>query len=368
MRDIDEGVTSTADTEGDSMNEVDEPRPSGSAPEITSPEVIPPSEPRPDGVSPQPVPVKSASPEDVLEQSTSHPRHRAGKRLAIILVCFILGALITVAGVLFTSNNNVTKIIADIEQKDEKLVERTQSALGITSQLEFADAIAETDAVTAERSSLVARLEQQKSAYFQQKLDSLKDTLVAENTQLSKDQVTRLQRELKKLVQRDNVALGDVFLMGRTTSTLSWQEVFDGVDKNVVDRTALISEIKLMPTLKFQHTLESYVALLEAENDFCRTYGYYMRAAFNYRSEANYFMSRHYYSISTLDSAYAVVKKAEAECSKAGAEFSDKYAVLLKEDKSFWPNAKAVFPSRDLQKALSDFFKKVDSEIGSKGT
>jgi hypothetical protein len=350
----------TADAEGGKMNEEHEPtefpeRNVDSTLGTVSPEAVASDELREEPPAPTP---------PALETSPVVPpqrrRHNVWKGIAIALVVVVVAALATTAAFYFKYKAEALAITSSIKQRDDKLTERATNALAVTSNLKFASVVAEVDAVISERSALISEIEQQTVPLFQQTLDATKSTLIAENDQLGKERVARLRQELAPLVQQDNVALGDVFLIDSDTSTLSWKEAFDTVDKNVADRTTLITTVKLLPPLEYASTLSGYVALLEAENDFCRTYGRYLRALFNLSVDIDVYNSSYYPDYSSL-------VHDRVDIADALKEFNGKYDALLKRDKAFWPTAKAIFPDRDLQKALTDFYKSVNGTAsGSK--
>lgn len=347
------------------MNEANEPGEIAGHDLTTTPGVISPEKVEPDALSQElPSPPPATSPPDVQPSPAIAPRgthrRRIWRSVAIAVMLVVITALATTAAFYFKYRADAHAITSSIEQQDAKLKERTTTALSLTSNLKFASVIAEVDAVISERSALIDEIGQQTVPLFQQTLTATKSALIAENDQLGKERVARLRQELAPLVQQDNVALGDIFLIDSDTSTLSWQEAFDDIDKNVADRTTLITTVKLLPPLEYASTLSGYVTLLEAENDFCRTYGRYLRALFDLSFEIDYYTS-HYYA------DFSDVLDAKSTVAKALKEFNDKYTALLKKDKAFWPTAKAVFPDRDLQKALADFYKSVNgSASGSK--
>ncbi|MHB8071467.1 MAG: hypothetical protein ACYDHF_05910 [Candidatus Cryosericum sp.] len=292
-------------------------------------------------------------PRDSAAVPMQKPHRKTLKTLTIVVACLVVAAIGTAGGLFLQSRATADRIVSSIQQRDDKLVERSKSALAITTNLKFSDAMAETDAVMSERSALINEIGQQTSSFFQSKLDAAKADLIAENDQLAKDQIAGLHKQLEPLVQRDNVALGDIFIIADENSTLSWKESWDAVDKNVADRVMLINEIKLMPSLKYASILSGYVTLLGTENDFCRTYGRYLRALFDYSVEVDYYSSSYY---ADYDNVVSARKKAD----EARVEFNSKYTALLKQDKAFWPTATAILPTRDLQGALAQFYKDVN--------
>lgn len=297
---------------------------------------------------------------EVAESPVNGPRRKPRKFLWLIVGGILLVALIIAGGVFITARNHTNKIVTDVEQKDVLLLTRATNALAITSSLSFANVMTETNSVISARAALITEIGQQKSKFFQQSFDTNKNTLIAENSALIQEQITRLKREVTPLVQQDNIALGDMFLMESEGSTLSWQEAFDGVDKNVTERTILLNKLKLMPVLKFNNIFAGYIGLLNAENDFCRTYGRYMRALFAYSNALDWYLSYTY-------ADYNDVIKAKNDCTATLKDFTAKYTTLLKVDKAFWSTATELLPTRDLQKALQDFFGKVNATLnGSK--
>lgn len=347
------------------MSEVNDPDEIAGHDRTTTPGAIYPEKVNPDALSQElPSPPPATSPPDLQLSPPDAPRgihrRRVWRNVAIALMLVVMAALATTAAFYFKYRADAHAITSNIQQQDDKLKERTTTALSLTSNLKFASVVAEVDAVIAERSTLISEIEQQTVPLFQQTLDATKSALIAENDQLGKERVARLRQELAPLVQQDNVALGDIFLIESDTSTLSWKEAFDAIDKNVADRTTLITTVKLLPPLEYATTLSGYVALLEAENDFCRTYGRYLRALFNLSVDIDVYNSSYFPDISSLLSD-------KIDIANALKEFKSKYDVLLKQDKAFWPTAKAIFPDRDLQKALTDFYKSVNGPTsGSK--
>lgn len=284
---------------------------------------------------------------------------RKGLRIAAIILAFLIVAAAGTGAYLYLSSKaSSLKIVASIEERDGKLTERAKDALAITSTLKLSDALDETNAVMTERTALISEIGQQTSRWFQDKFDVAKSTMIAENERLDKDRVSRLRKELEPLVDKDNVVLGDMFLISSETSTLSWKEAFDTIDKSVADRVALINTIKLMPTLKYASQLSGYVALLNAENDFCRTYGRYYHALFDFSVQIDYYLSSYY-------ADYDDVTKAKSDAADALKEFNTKYAALLKQDKAFWPTATAILPARNLEESLAQFYKNVNSTLST---
>jgi len=299
--------------------------------------------------------------DDTITGPAQKPRRKIWKAVAIALTCLVVVAVGSAGAFYFKYKTDALNIVNSVEQRDAKLTERSKNALAISTSMKFPDAMAETDAVISERSTLIHEIEQDRVGLFQSKLDTVKGALIAENDQLGKDQIAGLRRELEPLVQQDNVSLGDVFLIESDTSTLSWNEAFAAVDKNVADRVTLINTVKLMPTLDYVNTLSGYVALLGAENDFCRTYGRYLRNLFDYSNELDYYISNYYAS-------YSGVVTARENAAAALKEFDSKYTALLKQDKAFWPTATAILPTRDLQSALAQFYKDVNGKSGTAKT
>jgi len=297
---------------------------------------------------------------EVTNSPLPQPRRRAKKALWLSLGGLLLLGLIIAGGTFVAASNHANKIVTDVEQKDVLLVTRTTNALAITSSLSFANVIGETNSVITARTALITELDQQKSKFFQQKFVTEKEALLIENRALAQAQLTSLKQEVTPLVQQDNIALGNMFLMESDNSTLSWQEVFDGTDKNVADRVILINKLELMPALKFSGIFSSYVGLLNAENDFCRTYGRYERALFAYSNALDFYLAEAYAN-------YNDVITAKNNCMAMLEDFAAKYTTLLKVDKGFWPTATQLLPARDLQAALLEFFGKVNATLkGSK--
>ena len=294
------------------------------------------------------------------ESPVTQPSRKPRKFLWLALAGLLLVALIVVGSFFFAASNHANKIVTEVEQKDALLVTRTTNALAITSSLSFANVIAETNSVIAARTALINEIEQQKSKFFQQKFATEKEALIVENSALAQAQLISLKQEVIPLVQQDNIALGNMFIMEDENSTLSWQEVFDGTDKNVTERATLVNKLELMPQLKFSNTFSGYVGLLNAENDFCRTYGRYERALFAYSNALDFYLADAY-------ADYNDVITAKNNCMAMLKDFNAKYTALLKVDKAFWPTAAQLLPTRDLQKALQDFFGKVNITLnGSK--
>jgi hypothetical protein len=345
------------------MNDIDESRSTTERNPSAASEMIP-SEPLaesseiPHRKPPQQNAAVSPLTDDSIAVPAQKPRRKIWNAVAIALTCLVVVAAGTAAAFYFKYKTDALNIVSSIEQRDAKLTERSKNALAISTNLKFSDAMAETDAVISERSTLIHEIEQDRVRLFQGKLDTVKGALIAENDQLGKDQVDGLRKELEPLVQQDNVSLGDVFLIESDTSTLSWNEAFATVDKNVADRVTLINTVKLMPPLDYVNTLSGYVTLLGAENDFCRTYGRYLRNLFSLSTEIDYYNSSYYAS-------YSDVVSAREDAAAALKEFDSKYTALLKQDKAFWPTATAILPTRDLQSALAQFYKDVNGTSGT---
>jgi hypothetical protein len=257
-----------------------------------------------------------------------------------------------------SSKTSALRIVSNIDERDAKLTERARNALALTSTLKLSDVLDETEAVIAERTALIDEIGRQTSRWFQGMSDAAQSRMIAENAQLDKDRVSRLRKELALLVEKDNIALGDMFLISTEGSTLSWKEAWDAIDKSVADRVTLINTIKLMPTLKYKSQLSGYVSLLNAENDFCRTYGRYMRTLFDYSWEIDYYNSRDY-------ADYDDVITARNDAADALKEFSVEYAALLKEDSAFWPTAADILPTRNLEESLAQFYENVNSTLST---
>jgi hypothetical protein len=229
----------------------------------------------------------------------------------------------------------------------------------MTSKLSFNDFISETNMIINSRKELINEAENQKVVLFKSKIDDLISILESENENIKKAQVDRLKKELSDIEKKDNIALGDFINMVITDSGLTWQETFDKLDANISNRDKTIDDIKNMDMLSYVSQVSSYIELLQSENKLVRSYSQLEHASFNWYVDAKTFIADPYF----FD--YSTVLDDKKEVASDFATFEKDYKALLNEDKTFWLNVKDLMPSRDLQKALTDFYNKTHNDFKS---
>jgi hypothetical protein len=171
--------------------------------------------------------------------------------------------------------------------------------------------------------------------------------------------LSRLKKELSDIEKKDNIALGDFINLLNTDSNLTWQETFDKLDANIKNRDDMISEIKEMNMLSYTSQISSYIDLLNSENKMVRSYSQLQHASFNWYVDAKEFIADPYF----FD--YSTVQDDKKEVASDFALFEKDYKTLLDKDKAIWINVKDLMPSRDLQKALTDFYNKAHNDFKS---
>ncbi len=290
---------------------------------------------------------------EVIENQRSENRNH-GRRKKTFWILGAVAALIIAfsvfAGVNLQKVNNFTK---NISAQDSKLLDRETNAISMTSKLSYNDFITETNMISDSRSKLINKVENQKVLLFKNKLDDLKDKLISENENIKTEQLNRLKRELSAIEKKDNIAIGD-FINIATNSSLTWKESFDKLDENIRNRDKTMDNIKDMDLLSYTSRISGYIDLLQAENKLVRSYSQLLHAMFNLSVD-----------VDSLFTDYSDILNDKKEIVSDFSEFQTDYKALLNKDKTFWPSVKGLMPSRNLQQAITDFYKKTHDTFKS---
>jgi len=269
---------------------------------------------------------------------------KRGNKKKVFIIIGIVAVLIIVA-VIFVSMDfsKAINFSKNISEQDSKLLGREANASSMTSKLSYNDFITETNMIMDKRNELINQFKNQKVIIFKNKLNDLKNSLSTENQNVKTEQIARLKKELADTEKKDNIAFGDFFNISE--ANLSWQEAFDKLSANISDRDKIINDLKNMDLLSYTSQVSGYIDLLNSENTLVRSYSQLLHALFSLHVD--------------LDSYFTDYSDILADKKAIVNDFTDlktNYQALLDKDKTFWLGVKDLMPSRDLQKALSDFY------------
>ena len=269
---------------------------------------------------------------------------------------WILGvvAVVIIAFGIFVSINlqKVNSFTKDISVQDAKLLDRETNASSMTSKLSYNNFITETNMIMDSRNKLINEVENQKVLLFKSKIDDLKSNLLNENQNVKTEQLNRLKKELSDIEKKDNIAIGDFISIAATENNLTWKESFDKLNENVSDRDQTIDNIKNIEMLSYTSQISGYISLLYSENKLVRSYSQLLHALFNLSVDVDSYFSD-----------YSDILADKKDIASDFAEFQTNYKALLEKDKKFWPKVTGLMPSRNLGKALTDFYNKTHDTL-----
>ena len=292
--------------------------------------------------------------EEEAIQNQENRNLKRRKKLFWILGIFVV-LLITVGIFTGITYQKVNSFANSITSQDAKLLERETNASSMTSKLSYNDFVTETNMIMDERSKLISKAGNYKALLFKNKIETLKYNLLNENQKVKTDQVGRLKKELATAEKKDNIAMGDFISIAVTDNNLTWKESFDKLNKNINDRDKMINDIKNIEMLSYASQISDYITLLNSENKLVRSYSQSLHTMFNLSIDMDLYDP---YFDNSSD-----IKADKKEIISDFAEFQKDYNDLLAKDKAFWPNVNGLMPSRDLEKALSDFYNKTHDTL-----
>ncbi len=287
--------------------------------------------------------------EAIENQENKNQRGRKKTFWILGVVAVVIIAFGMFVGINLQKVNSFTK---NISAKDSGLLNRETNASSMTSKLSYNDFITETNMIFDSRNKLIKNVESQKVLLFNNKIDDLKDKLTRENESIKTEQLNRLKKELSDIEKKDNIAIGNFISMSGSDSNLTWKESFDKLSEDVSNRDKTIDNIKNMYMLSYTSQISGYIDLLNKENTLMRSYSQLLHALFNLSVDVDSYFTD-----------YSDILADKKDITSDFSEFQKNYKVLLDKDKAFWPEVKNLMPSRNLQKALTDFYNKTNSTL-----
>lgn len=264
------------------------------------------------------------------------------KRSKIKKVIFILLISVVVVSSIFFINDYLKykSFINNLLEQNNKLLQREDNIIPITSKFTFNDFINETNKIIDSRNELINNIENQKFILFNNKLEVIKNELTKRNEELMIEQEERFKKELSEISKTDNIAFGD-FVQIINNKNITWQEFFDKLEKFIKDRESLMDQLKSMEHLSYKTQVMQYVKLLEYENNFIRSFLLFNRSVFNYIVD-----------LKSSFTSYSDIKEDEKKISDNFSDLQEKYKIFVDYEKTIWEQVKGIIPSRDILKIL----------------
>lgn len=259
------------------------------------------------------------------------------KRIVFILLISVL----IVSSIIFINDYFKYKsFINNVLEQNNKLLQREDNIIPMISKFTLNDFINETNKIIDLRNELINKIEIQKSIFFNNKLEVIKNELTKKNEELMIEQEERFKKELSGISKTDNIAFGD-FVQIINNKNITWQELFDKLEKFIKDRESLMDQLKNMEHLSYKTQIMQYVKLLEYENNFIRSFLIFQRSVFNYLVD-----------LKSSFTSYSDIKEDEKEIADNFSDLQENYKIFVDYEKTIWEQVKGLIPSRDILKIL----------------
>lgn len=259
------------------------------------------------------------------------------KRIVFILLISVL----IVSSIIFINDYFKYKsFINNALEQNNKLLQREDNIIPMISKFTLNDFINETNKIIDLRNELINKIEIQKSIFFNNKLEVIKNELTKKNEELMIEQEERFKKELSGISKTDNIAFGD-FVQIINNKNITWQELFDKLEKFIKDRESLMDQLKNMEHLSYKTQIMQYVKLLEYENNFIRSFLIFQRSVFNYLVD-----------LKSSFTSYSDIKEDEKEIADNFSDLQENYKIFVDYEKTIWEQVKGLIPSRDILKIL----------------